>query len=273
LVVCLLVTSLWADEAKKADAKSFHVPFRLTNTKHVLVRAKVNGKGPFNLILDTGAPAVFLTSAVGKKIGVEPEKKGLNTFDRFEVEGGVVVPMVKGRVEDLFQLEGMNGMGLAGVELHGIIGYNVLARYRIELDLTKDRMVWTPLAFEPPAPQGVGGKGVPASMDALAGLMKLMGALLGKKLNPDEAPRGFLGVELADGEGAVTVKAVLEKGPAAQAGVQAGDRITAFQGKAVKARADIEAAAAKLAVGEEAKLTVTRGMQTHNLTVKTGEGL
>ena len=48
---------------------------------------------------------------------------------------------VKARVEDLVQIDGMNAMGLAGVELHGVIGYNVLARFRIEYDFTADKLV------------------------------------------------------------------------------------------------------------------------------------
>src|SRR5438067_12653319 len=83
------------------------VPYRLTKTQHILVRAKINGKGPFNFILDTGAPALFVATKAAKKGGVEPDKKGWGTFDRFEIEGGVPVPKAKGRIEDPFQLEGM----------------------------------------------------------------------------------------------------------------------------------------------------------------------
>src|SRR5262249_45750835 len=127
-----------ADEAPKAEAKPVLVPYRLTAPKHVLIRAKINGKGPFNFILDTGAPAVFITNKVAEKAGVKPDRTGWGAFDSFEIEGGLVVPKAKGRVEDLFQLEGMNGLGLAGAEVHGVIGYNVIARYRIEFDFTKD---------------------------------------------------------------------------------------------------------------------------------------
>jgi serine protease DegQ len=116
----------------KAAAPPVLVPYRLTKTQHVLVRAKINGKGPFNFILDTGAPALFVAKKTAEAAGVKPDDRGWTTFDRFEVEGGVVVERAKGRADDLFQLEGMNGLGLAGVELHGVIGYNVLARYRIE---------------------------------------------------------------------------------------------------------------------------------------------
>src|SRR5687768_8747048 len=106
----LLLVAAAAPAADPAPAKGkrVEVPYRLTDTKHVLVRVKLNGKGPFNLILDTGAPAVFITKAVAKKAGVpvdEKAEKGLVEFDRFEIEGGLVVAKAKGRVEDLFQLD------------------------------------------------------------------------------------------------------------------------------------------------------------------------
>ena len=107
----------------KAAPRSFEVPYRLTMVKHLLVRAKINGKGPFNFILDTGAPALFVATDVSRKLGVDPDKKGWGTFDRLEIEGGPVVTKTRGRVEDPFQLEGMNGLGLAGVHLHGCLLY------------------------------------------------------------------------------------------------------------------------------------------------------
>ena len=51
----------------RADDKSFEVPYRLTAVKHIVVRAKINGKGPFNFILDTGAPALFHRARGGQE--------------------------------------------------------------------------------------------------------------------------------------------------------------------------------------------------------------
>ena len=112
-VIIFLAGPTYAEEAKPPIL----VPYRLTPTQHVLIRAKVNGKGPFNFILDTGAPALFMVTKVADKAGVEANRRGLSKVDRFEVEGGVVFENTQGRVEDIFQIEGMNGMGLAGVEL------------------------------------------------------------------------------------------------------------------------------------------------------------
>jgi membrane-associated protease RseP (regulator of RpoE activity) len=271
--LCLAVP-LRADEPAKADAKPIEVPYRTTIPKHIMVRAKINGKGPFNFILDTGAPALFVSTAVCKKIGVDPDKNGWGTFDKFEIEGGVVIPKAKGRIEDPFQLEGMNGMGLAGAELHGVIGYNILARYKMEIDFTKDKMVWTPLDFEPEAPKGMGGKAGAGGLEFMGSLMKMFGAFLGKKATPDVAPRGFLGVELEQkGDDVVIVKSVLEKSPAAKAGVKAGDRITKVKGRTIENIEDVQRFVKKLKADEPVSLTVERDSEKKEISFTTGEGL
>src|SRR5260370_993357 len=87
-LLCFLVP-LCAADAKQS--KTYDVPYRLADTKHVVVRAKINGAGPFNFILDTGAPALFITKAVGQKIGLKDDRSGWTTLDRLEVEGGAIV--------------------------------------------------------------------------------------------------------------------------------------------------------------------------------------
>src|SRR5438270_7903783 len=171
-----------ADEPLKSVVKSYEVPYRLTAVKHILVRAKINGKGPFNFILDTGAPALVVSTAVGKKLNLEADKGGWATLDRFTLEGGAVVTKAKARIEDPFQLEGMNGLGLAGAHLDGIIGYNILARFRIEFDFTKDKLAFTALDYDPPPPQGLGdGAGAAGGLDTMAAIMKFLGGFLGQK--------------------------------------------------------------------------------------------
>jgi hypothetical protein len=270
----LAASATLADEKPKAEAKTYQVPYRLTVPKHILVRAKINGKGPFNFILDTGAPALFVSTGVCKKLGVEPDKNGWGSFDRFEIEGGVVVAKPQGRIEDPFQLEGMNGLGLAGAELHGVIGYNILARYRMEIDFTRDKMAWTELDFDPKAPLGLGGKGGGAGgLEVMGSIMKMLGSFLGKKAAPDVVPRGYLGIELADGDSGPTVRSVLEKGPAAEAGVKAGDQITKVQGRTVIDCEDVHRFVKKLTAGEKIRLTVVRGKETVEISFQTGEGL
>src|SRR5581483_1684665 len=180
LLSCAFVVR--AEDIKTDDKSTFQIPYRLTNTKHVLVRAKINDKGPFNFIIDTGAPTLFVGTKVCKKLGIEPAADGWGVFDKFEIEGGAIVSKARGRVADPFQLEGMNGLGLAGSELHGIIGYTILARFRLEVDFTRDKMTWTRLNFIPRTPMGFEGKGGgQGGLEAIGGIMKAVGGLFGKK--------------------------------------------------------------------------------------------
>jgi membrane-associated protease RseP (regulator of RpoE activity) len=268
-----LTTSLLADEGKKTEATTYNVPFRLTATEHVLVRAKINGKGPFNFILDTGAPALFVSTAVGKKLDLTTDKSGWATLDRFALEGGAVVTKAKARIEDPFQLEGMNGLGLAGAHIDGIIGYNILARFRIEFDFTKDKLGFTALDYDPPPPQGLGGgSGGVGGLDTMAAIMKFLGGFLGQKAEPDIILPGFWGMQLSDDKDGVQVKSVLAKSPAARAGLQAGDRITQVQGRKVAAAADFRREVSKLPAGASARLTIARQEMTKEVTVQLAKG-
>jgi hypothetical protein len=260
----------------KAEARRHVVPYRLTLAKHVMVRAKINGKGPYNFILDTGAPALFVATKVCRRLGIKGNRQGWGTFDRFEIEGGVVLKKVKGRVETPFQLEGMNGMGLAGAELHGIIGYNILARYRMEFDFTRDKLVWTELDFDPKSPVSLGrrpGGGAPGGLDMFGTIMKMVGSFLGRKAERPARPRVFLGLGLKDGVENPIVASVLPTGPAGRAGLAAGDRLTHFKGRSVQNSADVHRFARKLKAGDEVTLTVVRGTETKQITFKAEEGL
>ncbi len=301
LVALCLAPPLWADPPAAKDTppaaadkgKTYQIPYRLTGTQHIMVRAKINGKGPFNFIVDTGAPMIFISVPAAEKAGLTPpqdakptpekenkDKKGKKrgyavTLDRFDLEGGASQLKMQAIVETPFQIEGMNAMGMPGEELHGMIGYTLLAHYRIELDLTRNRMVWTELDFKPPPPVRLGPV-KDANQEQLEGMgafMKAAAVLYGFKPAVPPSPRGFLGVELAEKDGAVTIKAVLPKTPAAKAGLRAGDRVEEVQGKEVKRSADVLRHAARATAGQTVHFTVRRGEKTLELKVTAGEGL
>jgi serine protease DegQ len=279
LAVCCLVPPLARadapkkDDAKKAEGTAYQIPYKLTEVKHVLIRAKINGKGPFNFILDTGAPSLFVSTKTCKKLGIEPDDKGWGTFDRFDIEGGLSIPKAKGRIDDPFQLEGMNSLGLAGAELHGVIGYSMLARFKLEFDFTKDKMTWTELDFKPKAPEGLGGKANSADMDAMASLVKLATAFLGKSKQPEPVGRGFLGLELMDDKDAIVVKSVLADAPAAKGGLKAGDVVVNVKEKGIKNSDDLRKATADMKAGDSIKLSIKRAGETKDITITAGEGL
>jgi serine protease DegQ len=279
LVVGLLGLALapaLADDKKEVSPKTavtYEIPYRLTDTKHVLVRVKLNGKGPFNFIIDTGAPALILSETIAKKVGAKTEK-GWTTFDKIELEGGLTMPNTRGVATDMFQLKGMNAMGLAGVELHGVLGYNILAGYKIEYDFTETKLKWTPTDFKVPDPKRIVDKGGGGGgLEMIGGLIQMLATLGGMKPNYEVQPRGFLGAELEADSKELVVKTVLSGGPADKAGLKAGDRIQTAKGKSVSSADELLEAVKKLPAGSTLKLSVKRGEDTKDLTVELGKGL
>ena len=62
-------------ERDSAVGTSYQIPYRRTETNHFLVRVRVNGKGPFNFLVDSGAPALYIaTKRQPRRSGSSPER-------------------------------------------------------------------------------------------------------------------------------------------------------------------------------------------------------
>ena len=89
----------------------------------------------------------------------------------------------------------MNALGLPGASIDGLLGFTALARFKIELDPTDDRMTWTRLAFEPldpivpKRPPGAKPPGEMQAMNALGAVAKVAAALVGKQPEDELLPR------------------------------------------------------------------------------------
>jgi len=251
----------------------FEIPYRLTDTKHVLVRVRLNGKGPFNFIIDTGAPALIMSEKISEKTGVVNEK-GWGKY-RLEIEGGLTLPATSGLATDMFQLKGMNAMGLAGVELHGVLGYNILSQFRIEYDFTADKLIFTKLAFSPPKMVGLGekAKGGQGGLEFAGDAMKMLAPLMGIKPNFETRSRGLIGIEIESSGSTVRVRSVFAGSPADKAGVLVGDVLVSVAGKKISSGDDLTQAIAKIAAGDKIEIRVERGEGKKSLTIETGKGL
>jgi serine protease Do len=280
-IVCLaFIGSAVAQDAPKQEAakKALEptvVPFKLSRTQHIVVRVKIDGKGPFHFVVDTGSPVLVISTEAAKKAGLA-SNKGLGTIKKLDFEGGLSENNVKAWIETPFQIEGMNGMGLPGIELHGMMGYTVLAKYKIEIDMSREKMVWTPLAFEPAPLERMRAKdGAVASIEMMGALVKGVAGLArlaGLKPPPPDAPRGFLGVELEQREKRVRIVSVLDDGPAAGAGLKAGDEFESIGKKAIATLAEASAAVAEVRIGQNIAISVLRGGEKIVVTMKAAPG-
>ena len=233
LLLVLIVSLFQGPELGPKKVDETRVYFRVSDSNHILIRAKIQEKGPYFFILDTGAPVTFISEDAGKEIGLKADEKGWCRPKSILLEGGLEIIDPKVRLETPFQLKGMNGMGLAGVELHGLIGFDILAKYIIHLDISKNHMVWIPNNYTPLTPAGAGGKSAPENLETLGTVMKSIGSLIKPK------PRDFvfignLGITFETDQKKLLVKQALPDSASDKAGLQKGDLITTCQGTPVK---------------------------------------
>ena len=59
------VAFAWARPEAKGPAIT--VPFELLPSNHMVLNAKINGKGPFRLVFDVGAPVTLLSNKAGEE--------------------------------------------------------------------------------------------------------------------------------------------------------------------------------------------------------------
>ena len=163
-------------------------------------------------------------------------------MDRLDLEGGSQLTGLKARVEDPFQLVGMNALGLPGASIDGILGFTILARFRLEIDLTKDRMTWTRLDHDPRDPPclhrqaggevqgrtgGCSGNECPWTTRQGAGVSD--GQTACGTMQPTRVFGDGVVEHTCSGSRRVYIQRVLENLPAASGGIHAGDQIVRDQ--------------------------------------------
>ena len=255
------------------------IPYKLTDTNHLLVRLKINGKGPFNFIVDTGAPMMILRVPAAQKLGLKSNDRGLAILNQLDIEGGMTLKHVQCLVETPYQIEGMNAIGASGVELDGLLGYAVLARFRMQIDLSRDHMIWTPVDFSPPP---IGSARTTASrepndpqedrLESMGGLLKILGPLV-KPAVLESKHRGVIGIELAESDGGVWIQHVLGDSPADRAGILNGDHLVSVNHKSIKTVTDAQNAMGTTFTGQKASVVVQRGESILTLNLICAEGL
>jgi hypothetical protein len=254
----------------KADAKAVVVPFELLKSRHMAVQVKINGKGPYRLIFDTGAPTNLINNKLAKEAGVLGKDAkpvaplfgmgGAKVMDTIEI-GGVKLEKVPVMVMDHPTVTAIsNALG----PIDGIVGFPFFARYKTTVDYQKKELTFVPNGYDPP--------------DAIQALMnKLMAGGKGKPDAAVAAPAGVWGftVDKADDDEAdgVAVKEVLAGGAASAAGLKAGDRLLTLDGRWTDSVADTFIAASLVKAGREVAVVVKRAGKDVTLKVKPARGV
>jgi hypothetical protein len=138
----MFATALLAALTSVTGAGPSTVPFTLFDNR-IVVQATVDGRGPFSLIVDTGAPALMLTTSAARRLGLPLRAAGsitgagsgksalsLTTTPSF-VLGSLHFTNVRTEVNDLSPIA--RAFGFA--HLDGIVGYAILRKYRVGVDM------------------------------------------------------------------------------------------------------------------------------------------
>jgi membrane-associated protease RseP (regulator of RpoE activity) len=267
--IALFIALFLADPALAQEKpKKIVVPFDLIRSRHMIVDVVVNGKGPFTLIFDTGAPATLIGPTLAKEARVppggpwaalfgKPEQPQINTFAMGDLKLDKVDVAVANHPVVTVLSEA------TGKKIDGIVGFNVFGRYITTIDYQTQKLTFVPSDFRP------------------ANMMDEMSKIITASLkNPDResviAPKSLLGLRVSkkanDVEDGVTVEHVFPGSPAAKAGLKAGDRLLSIDNRWTDQINDCFEAVRTLRPGETAAINILRDgkKQTLKATVAAG---
>jgi len=130
------------------SSSSAKVKFRLAGGVQplILLPVEVNGEGPFEFILDTGAGTSLLSSELGKKLDVKilGSKEGQSAGGAVSVSlaklNSLAVASVKLDDVDVGVVDLGHIGKTVGAKIDGDLGYNFLKHFRITLDYRKSEI-------------------------------------------------------------------------------------------------------------------------------------
>jgi hypothetical protein len=240
----------------KTDDKPIVIPFELLKSRHMALQVKINDKGPYRVIFDTGAPMNLVNNRTAKETGLvgKNDKGGglfgvgvaSKTINKFQV-GDITIEGMPTMVIDHPTVEALSKV--VG-RLDGLIGYPFFARYRMTIDYEKKEMTLVPNGM------------VPGDTMQLM-MKKMMGSMKGAKIEPTIlAPAGLWGFWVDkpkdDTHDGVIVTEVLAESPAEAGGLKVGDRLLTLDGRWTDSVGDTVLATSLAKPGQPVTLVVQR---------------
>jgi membrane-associated protease RseP (regulator of RpoE activity) len=277
LILCVLSACLIAfgpfgkaeDQPLKDPLKEAIVPFKLLKTGHMTVEAKINDKGPYTLIFDTGAPINLLNNKVAKEAELLKGKapiffapygsKGDVKIKKLEVGQGIAAD-VQAAVMD-HPTVSLISKHLGPIE--GIVGFPFFARYKMTVDYRDQTLTLEPGTFQPPD----------VMKEMVKGLFGAEGnSKDGFKVVPSGALLGLVPGENGNDGSGLLVDAVKEGSPAAKAGVVVGDRLISLNDRWTDSTTDLILASSYLKPGSPVPLEISRAGKKMKLRVTPAGG-
>jgi hypothetical protein len=141
------------DYAIAGGKASTTVPFQLLNN-HIYVQVKINGKGPYTFLCDTGGANIVSPTLArelglhsegalqGRGVGEKSEDVGLAKVQSVQVGDGTL----SNQVFAIYDLDSY--ANVEGVRIRGLIGYEIFKRFVVRVDYEHSQLTLTvPSAF------------------------------------------------------------------------------------------------------------------------------
>jgi membrane-associated protease RseP (regulator of RpoE activity) len=263
-----LLMALLLSVGLKAGAQTHSAPLELLKSGHIAVQVRINGQGPFRLILDTGSPLTFISLHAARQLGLLPPQQGKPAAVGGIAMGGQVV--LKSLAVGDTELKNLSALlldhpivealgGFVG-RLDGIVGFSFFARFHTTIDYLNARVTFEPVEYTP--------------QDIMSGMMsRLFGG--GAQKARVIAPRALWGLKVAPSptnNGAVVMQ-VYTNSAATAAGFQPGDRIETLDDRWTDTVNDLYEAAALTTPDQPVVVKVARGDKEVLLTVRPRPGI
>jgi hypothetical protein len=256
---------------EKPSVKPVVVPFELLKSGHMAVMVKVNGKGPYRVIFDTGAPVNLLNNKLAKEAGLledEPQSSlpFLGTIAEVKVKdlqvGGEKAANQPAMVMDHPLIELMaKKLG----PLYGIVGFPFFARYKTTIDYQAQTLTLIPNGYKP--------ANVMQSLQATMFQLMAGGGSQAEKVLSPAALWGLAARKADDDEAGVVIKEVLAGGAAAEAGVKPGDRLLTIDGRWTDTLPDLYEIASHIKPGVVVPMSIKRDGKEMELKITPRAGL
>jgi hypothetical protein len=256
---------------EKLAVKPAVIPFEMLKSGHMAVKIHVNGKGPYRVIFDTGAPINLFNNKLAEEAGLfkgaqkttlpfigtiaEVRVKELQVSSEKAADQPAIVmdhPLVE-----------LMSKKLGG--LYGIVGFPFFARYKMIIDYQAETLTLTPSGYKPP--------NVLRSLESTLLQLMTAGNQPSKVISPASQWGLMVRKKTDDDEAGVDITEVLPGSAAAEAGLKAGDRLLTIDDRWTDTLPDLYEIASHLKPGVTVPVALLRDGKKRELKIKLRAGL
>ena len=248
-----------------SEQEPVHVPLEILKTGHIVVSVKVNDKGPYRLLFDTGAPVTLISSKIATEAKVIKPSLGFALFGaggqanieslelgNLKTQNNSVIVMDHPTIKVLSKFFG---------PIEGIIGFSTYSRYKLTIDYKNSSISFFPNGY---IPQDT----IKAMMDRLMANNKTRETLCSKGVWGFEVQK--LETDTAEG---LDIISVVPNSVMAKAGLKKGDRILSFNNIWTDSLEDLFYASSKSNTNEQSKLRILSNNEIKTVLIIPANGI